>query len=138
MAKTAEQIAVAGLAPAVAATIERNESFRFEALTLLEQGRAKLAAIEAKPPADSSSVGVAALEPLHLGAKALLAGKGYKATGTRGVLDLLRILYKGQLPEERLQSFIGVQALRIQGPKSLEAARAFLDAAASLLGNSPR
>ncbi len=138
MAKTAEQQAVAGLSPAVTATIERNETFRFEALTLLELGRNKLAAIEAKPPADSSSVGVAALEPFHLGVKALLAGKGYKAYGTRGTLDLLRILYRSDLPEERVQSYIGVQALRIQGAKSLAAARAFLDTAASLLGNAAR
>lgn len=134
MAPTAEQKAVAGLSPAIAATIERNDSFRFEALTLLEQARAKLAAIEAKPPADSSSVGVAALEPIHLAAKALLAGHGYRAYGTAGLLELLRLLYAGQLPEERLRQFVGVQALRIQGAKSLEAARAFLDTAAQLLG----
>lgn len=136
MASTVEQKAVAGLTPAIAATIERNDSFRFEALTLLEQARAKLAAIEAKPPADSSSVGVAALEPLHLAAKALLAGHGYRAYGTQSMVALLRLLYAGQLSEDRIQSYIGVQGLKIQGAKSLEAAKAFLDAAAQLLGAS--
>jgi len=120
----------------VAATVERNESFRFEALTLLEQGKAKLAEIEAKPPADSSSVAVAVLHPMHLAVKALLSAKGYRAYSTRATLDLLRLLYAGDLPESRLQAFIGVQGLTIQGAKSIEAAKALLDFTAQLLSKA--
>jgi hypothetical protein len=120
----------------IAATVERNESFRFEALKYLEQATTKLAEIEAKPPADSSSVAVAVLFPMHLAVKALLAAKGYRATSTRSTLELLRLLYEGDLPESRTQSYVGVQSLRIQGPKAIEAARALLDFSKQLLSKA--
>ena len=120
----------------IGATIERNESFRFEALKLLEQAGTKLAEIEAKPPVDTSSVAVAALFPMHLAVKALLAAKGYRAYSTRATLELLRILYEGDLPESRTQTYIGVQGLRIQGTKALEAARALIDFSKQLLSKA--
>ncbi len=134
--KTSPNRLIAELPAWIASTVERNESFRFEALTLLEQARAKLTEIEAKPPADSSSVAVAVLHPMHLAVKALLAAKGYRAYSTRATIDLLRLLYDGDLPESRTQSYIGVQGLRIQGAKALEAARALLDFSTQLLSKA--
>lgn len=131
--KTPQSKLVADLPFWVAATIERNESFRFEALTLLEQARAKLAEIEAKPPANTASVGIAVLHPMHLAVKALLSAKGYRAFSTRATVDLLRLLYAGDLPESRIQSYVGVQGLTIQGAKAIEAAKALLDFTAQLL-----
>ena len=124
---------LASLPPWVAATAEHNESFRFEALSLFESAKTRLAEIEAKPPADGSSIAVAVLYPFHLGAKALLAAKGVKARSTRATLDLLPALYGPSLPAERLADYVGIQRLEIQGTKAIEAARTFLTTASSLL-----
>jgi len=51
-------------------------------------------------------------------------------------LELLRLLYEGDLPESRLQSYVGVQSLRIQGPKAIEAAKALADFAKQLLSKA--
>ena len=114
-------------------TVSRDESYRFEALTLLETATTRLAEIEAKMPADSASVAVAALHPMHLTAKALLAAKGYKSSSTRATVDLLKHLYDGALPPERVAEFVGVQSLTVQGAKSIDAAKALLTAAKTLL-----
>src|SRR5688572_12275435 len=82
-------------------TVSRDESYRFEALTLLETAGTRLAEIEAKLPADSASIAVAALHPMHLTVKALLAAKGYKSSSTRATVDLLRHLYDDALAPER-------------------------------------
>lgn len=134
--KTSPNRLIADLHLWIAATVERNESFRFEALKLLEQADTRLAEIEAKPSADASSVAVAVLHPMHLTVKALLSAKGYRALSTRSALELLRLLYEGELPESRAQSFVGVQSLRIQGGKAIEAARALIDFAKQLLSKA--
>lgn len=126
----------AGLPAWLAATVEHNESFRFEALTLLAQARTRLAEIEAKPPADPSSVAVAVLHPFHLAVKGLLAAKGVKVHATRAALALLPLLYAGALPAERIESYVQVQGLKLQGAKSIEAAKAFLAAADALLNTA--
>src|SRR5437762_12953748 len=117
---------VTSLPPWLAATAEHSESFRFEALSLLEAAKTRLAEIEAKPPLDASSTAVAVLHPMHLAVKALLAGKGVKARSTRATLELLPALYEGALPRERLAEYVGVQRLEIQGAKAVEATRALL------------
>src|SRR5689334_22700626 len=124
---------VASLSPWLGATAEHSETFRFEALTLLESAKTKLAEIEAKPPADASSTSVAVLHPMHLAVKALLAAKGVKARSTRATLELLPALYAGALPAERIADYVGVQRLEIQGAKAIEATRALLTVAGSLL-----
>lgn len=114
-------------------TVSRDESFRFEALTLLETAATRLAELEARPPADSASIAVAALHPMHLTVKALLAAKGYKAHSTRATVDLLRHLYEGALPPERVADFTGVQSLTVQGARAMDAARTLLADAKRLL-----
>jgi hypothetical protein len=131
-----ESAGIAGLPEWVRATIAHDESFRFEALTLLEQAKAKLAGVGARPPGDSSSVAVAVLPPMHLAVKALLAAKGYRATSMRGQLALLRVLYGGSFPPALADTYVGVQAVRVQGATALEAAQAFVDAAAGILSKS--
>lgn len=124
---------VSGLSPWVGTTAEHSETFRFEALTLLETAKTKLAEIEARPAADTAAVSVAVLHPMHLVVKALLAAKGVKARSVRAQLDLLPALYGSALPAERLADYVGVQRLTIQGPKAVEATKALIAAAASLL-----
>ena len=133
LARTPASRLVAGLSPWAGATAEHSESFRFEALSLLESAKTKLAEIEAKPPADASSTSVAVLHPMHLAVKALLAAKGVKARSTRATLDLLPGLYAGVLPPERIADYVGVQRLEIQGAKAIEATRTLLAAAGALL-----
>lgn len=121
------------LPPWIGATTEYNESFRFESLTMLEAAKTRLAEIEAKPPADTSSVAVAVLHPLHLTVKALLAAKGVKARSTRAAVDLLRVLYDGAVTPELIAGYVGVQRVEIQGAKAVDAAKALIAAAATLL-----
>ncbi len=132
--KAAARAAAATATPLWAGvTVSHDESYRFEALTLLEQAGTRLAEIEAKPPVDSASVGVAVLHPMHLTVKALLAAKGYRAHSTRATVDLLRHLYEGALAPERVTDFTGVQGLTIQGAKSIAAAKTLLGAAKDLV-----
>src|SRR5262245_39235319 len=122
-ARTPASRLVGTLAPWVGATAEHSESFRFEALTLLETAKTKLAEIEAKPAADAAATSIAVLHPFHLAVKALLAAKGVKALSARAALDLLPALYEGALPAERIAEYVGVQKLTIQGPKAVDAAK---------------
>ncbi len=135
--KTNTAKVLAGLPQWLTATTEHNESFRFEALTLLEQARSKLAEIEAKPPPDAAATAVAALHPLHLVVKALLAAKAMKSYSTRASLELLHLLYGEEIPESLIQQYVGVQSVRIQGAKSLEAAKSFIATATQLLAKTP-
>jgi hypothetical protein len=121
------------LPPWLAATTEYNESFRFDSLTMLEAAKTRLAEIEAKPPADASSVAVAVLHPVHLTVKALLAAKGVKARSTRATVDLLRVLYDGAITPELIAGYVGVQRVEIQGARAVDAAKALIAAAATLL-----
>src|SRR5689334_17199797 len=108
-AKAATARAMSSLPLWAGVTVSRDESYRFEALTLLETATTRLAEIEAKLPADSASIAVAALHPMHLTVKALLAAKGYKAHSTRATVDLLGHLYEGALAPDRVADFVGVQ-----------------------------
>lgn len=134
--KAATARALASLPLWAGMTVTRDESLRFEALTLLETAATRLAEIEAKPPADGPSIAVAVLHPMHLTVKALLAAKGYKAHSTRATVDLLKHLYDGSLAAERVADFTGVQSLTIQGAKAIDAAKTLLGAAKTLLAQA--
>jgi len=117
----------------LAATVEHSESFRFEALTLLEAANTRLAAIEAAPPADGAGAAIAVGAPLHGVVKALLAARGVKAYSMRASLELLGRLYAGDLPPTQLETVVAVQRLKLQGLPAITAARVFVDAAARIL-----
>ena len=118
----------------VSATVEHNETLRFEALGLVEQAKTRLDEIKAKPPADSASIGVAVLHPCHLAIKGLLAAKGFKAGSTKAQLALLPALYPPDaLPEDRIADYVAIQGLKLQGQKSIDAAGQLIATAESLL-----
>lgn len=134
--RTKPKQVLAGLPPWMTALIEYHDPIRSEARTLLEQAKVRLAEIEAKPPADSAAVAVAVLHPFHLTVKALLAAHAMKSFSTLASLELLRLLYGTELPEDLLQLYVGVQRVTIQGAKSIEAAKSFIDHAAQLIAKT--
>ena len=115
----------------IGSVVEHNDSYRFEALTLLDRARARLTEIEAKPPADSVAAASAALEPLHLALKALLAAKAARSLGTRASLELLPVLYADEAPDPR--PFTDVQNVKVQGAQAIAAAKSFVEAVGKLL-----
>jgi hypothetical protein len=125
--------ALAGLPAWLADTVEHSESYRFEALTLLETANARLAEIEAKPPADGAAAAIAVSAPLHGIVKALLAARGYKSYSFRASLELLSRLYAGELPPTQVQALVALQGLKLQGTPAIVAARVFTDAEVRLL-----
>jgi hypothetical protein len=124
---------LAGLPPWLTATVTHSESFRFEALTLLEAANARLAEIEATPPADGAAAAIAVGAPLHGIVKALLAARGVKSYSARASLELLGKLYAGELPPTQIEALVALQGLKLQGPAAVAAARVFTDAATRLL-----
>ena len=134
--KTSTGKLLAGLPLWITATVEPNEALRHEAPTLLEQAKTRLAEIEAKPPTDSAAIAVAVLHPFHLVVKALLAAKAMKSFSTRASLELLRLLYGDALPENVMQLYVDVQKVKIQGAKSIQAAKSFLDHASQLIAKT--
>jgi hypothetical protein len=117
----------------LSAVVEHSESYRFEALTLLEAAKTRLAEIEAKPPADAAAAAIALGPPLHGIVKALLAARGLKSFSTRASLELLGRLYAGDLPPTQIQALASLQALKLQGSQAIAAARVFADAATRML-----
>ncbi len=124
---------LAGLPPALAQTVECGDSFRFEALTLLDRAKAKFNELDRKTLPDGAAMGTAVLEPMHLVVKALLAARGFRSLGTASSLELLKILYGTSLPANLLQQFANVQALKLQGTGARQAISAFIDTASRLL-----
>jgi len=108
--------------------VEHDGSYRFAALSLLDRARTLMAEAEAKPPADSAAAALAALPPMHLAIKALLAAKGYRSHGMRPTLDLVGILYEDGPLSRMTDDYAAVQSLKIQGKEALAAARALVDA----------
>ena len=132
-ANNPETRAVEALPRWVRLTIEQDDSFRFEAIGLLDQARARLNALAASPPTDGALAAAAAVTPLHLANKALLAARGYRSLSTRGTEELLGICYGKNLPEgavERMKSVIG---LKLQGASAIEAVGSYIESATRLL-----
>lgn len=117
----------------LSATVEHSESYRFEALTLLEAAKTRLAEIEAKPPADAAAAAIAVGAPLHGIVKALLAARGLRSQSTRASHELLGKLYAGDLPPTQIQALVALQGLKLQGAQAIAAARVFSDAATRIL-----
>lgn len=117
----------------VAQTVELNDAFRFDALTLLNRAKAKFNALEQDSPADSATAAQAALEPMHLAVKALLAARGFRGLSVTASLELLREIYGKDLPEKILQGYLDVQAMKIQGAGARQALSALLSTASRLL-----
>lgn len=111
--------------------VEHSDSYRFEALTLLGEAESRLRDLAANPPADSAVAAAAALPPMHLALKALLAAKAARSYSTRASLELLPILYAEEAPAT--DAFVSVQSLKLQGAKAIAAARSFVGAASKLL-----
>lgn len=132
-ARNPETRAVEALPRWVRLTIERDDSFRFEAIGLLDQARARLNALAASPPADGAAVAAAAATPLHLANKALLAARGYRSLSVRGTEELLGICYGKNLPEgavDRMKSIIG---MKLQGAGAIAAVGSHIESATRLL-----
>jgi len=113
--------------------VERDESFRFTALSLLDRARTLMTEAETKPPADPAVAALTALAPMHLVLTAVIAAKGYRSLGMRSTLDLVGILYEDGPLAALAEKYAGVQALRIQGKDALAAARELVDAAGKAL-----
>jgi hypothetical protein len=113
--------------------VERDEAFRFTALSLLDRARTLVTETEAKPPADSAAAALAALAPMHLALSAVIAAKGYRSLGMRPTLDLVGILYEDGPLAALAEKFAAVQALKIQGQDAIAAARELVDAAGKAL-----
>jgi len=122
-----------GMAQSMVQTVEMNDSFRFDALTLLNRAKARFTALEQDPPADSAAAALAMLEPMHLAVKALLAARGYKGLSVSSSLGLLRRIYGKELPEKILQGYLDVQSMKIQGDGARQALSALLSTASRLL-----
>ena len=120
---------LAGLPPALAQTVEWGDSFRFEALTLLDRAKAKFAELEKQADGGGATV----LEPMHLTMKALLAARGFRSLGTAASLQLLKTIYRKEIPEKLLQQFTEVQALKLQGSPARQALSSFISTASRLL-----
>lgn len=127
---------ISKLPPWISVAIEHSDSFRFEALSLLENAQGKLSAIEAKPSADAAATAVAALQPMHMAIKALLAAKAMKARSVRASLNLVQILYGDEVPASLLQQYVDVQGMKTQGVKAIDAAKSFLGTATELVGRT--
>lgn len=112
-------------------TVEQNESFRFEALTLLEKARSKHVELSMKPFSELGSV--AFLEPLHLIVSALLAAKGFRAGSLRAAVELLKALYPGDFTEEMLESYIMAHKNSLDMSRAADSTTAFVDIATRLL-----
>jgi len=117
----------------VAQTVELNDAFRFDALTMLNRAKARFNALEQESPADSVASAQAALEPMHLAVKAMLAARGYRGLSVTSTLELLRAIYGKNLPESILQGYLDVQAMKIQGAGARQALSALLNTASRLL-----
>jgi HEPN domain-containing protein len=132
-ARTNSRKVLKGMAQIVAQTVELNDAFRFDALTLLNRAKARFNALEQDAPGDSAAAAQAALEPMHLAVKALLAARGYKGLSVSSSLELLRGIYGKELPEKILQGYLDVQAMKIQGAGARQALSALLSTASRLL-----
>lgn len=117
----------------VAQTVELNDAFRFDALTLLNRAKAKFNALEQEPPADSIAAAQAALEPMHLAIKALLAARGFKGLSVVSSLELVRKIYGVNIQDSILQGYLDVQAMKIQGAGARQAMSALISTASRLL-----
>jgi len=115
----------------ISETIEQNESFRFEALTLLERARSKHVEISMKPFPESGSA--AFLEPLHLIASALLAAKGFRAGSLRGAVELMGKLYPGDITKEMLECYVLAHKSSLDKARAEESTIAFVEIATRLL-----
>jgi hypothetical protein len=134
--KTTEDRAIEEMPSFLAATIERNEALRFTALGLLDKARARIEDIAAQPPADAVAAALAALPPLHLAARSLLAARGIRSFNARASFSLLRILYPASLPDSLVTRLAQIQSLTLQGGEAIKTARFFVDLAGKLL-NKP-
>jgi len=117
----------------VAQTVELNDAFRFDALTLLNRAKAKFNSLEQASPADSVATAQSALESMHLAVKALLAARGYRGLSITSSLSLLRGIYGKDIPEKILEGYLDVQAMKIQGTGARQALSALLSTASKLL-----
>jgi hypothetical protein len=117
----------------VAQTVEQNDAFRFDALTLLDRAKAKFKELEQAPPGDAAAVAQAALEPMHLTVKALLAARGFKGFSTSASLKLIRLIYGRENMDKALQGYLDVQAMKLQGTGARQALSALLNTASRFL-----
>ena len=132
-AATRSALLIAHLPAWIGPVVEYNDSYRFEALGLLEEAKTKLTELKAKPPADSAAAASAALHPLHLALKALLAARAVKSLSTQASLAVAQTLYEDRVPAGLLETFTDVQGMKIQGGKAIEAAERFTEAVSKLL-----
>lgn len=123
--------AMAAMPKWVTETVEQSESFRFEALTLLERARSKHVEISMKPFPESGAV--AFLEPLHLTVSALLAARGFRAGSLRGAVELLKALYPGDFTDELLESYVLAHKSSIDMARAANSTTSFVDIATRLL-----
>lgn len=125
--------ALGQLPPALAQTVETGDSFRFEALGLLDRAKARFNALEKIPAGDDAGVGIAALESMHLITKALLSARGFHSLSTASAIALLRAIYGKDIPEEILSRYQQVQSMKLQGAQARQALSAYISTASKLL-----